>query len=367
MLIGLVIYGSLDFLTGGWIYDRMLVEHLRRQGHTVEVISLKQRNYVRNLTDNFSRRWYRRFRDLDCRLLLEDQLSHPSLWALNHRIRQRRSFPIVTIVHQVLCRRPARKPLQLFYQSIERCYFQSVDGCIYNSHTTRRNVASLIDRRSPSIVAYPGGDRLGCLASAATIESKCCRAGPIKLIMVGNLTPNKGILPLIAGLSRLPGKIWQLTIVGSLSMNRRYAQKVKAEIARLGLASQVDIRGPLDGRDLVESLSRSHVFVLPFSYEGFGMACLEAMAWGLPIVGSTEGALGEFVDDGINGLLVAPGDIGAFARHVHHLHTHRNLLAEYGKAALKKFHQRPAWTDSLEQIHSFLLSMAAKTKNEVST
>lgn len=364
MHLGLIIYGNLDWLTGGWIYDRLLVEHLHQQGHTVKVISLKQRNYMRNLADNFSRSLHRRLLNLDCRLLLEDELAHPSLCGLNHRIRRRQSFPIVTIVHQVLCRQPLKKFLQLFYQTIERYYFQSVDGFIFNSDATRRNVASLLDHQRPSIVAYPGGDRLGCLASAATIESKCRRAGPLKLIMVGNLTPNKGALPLITGLARLPQKTWHLTIVGSLSMDRKHSQSVKALIARLGLAPQVDIRGPLDGEDLVKCLTRSHVFVLPFSYEGFGMACLEAMAWGLPVVGSTEGALREFVDDGINGLLVGPGDIDAFARHIHHLHTHRDLLADYGRAALKTFRRWPGWKYSLQKINSFLSSMAEGTKNE---
>lgn len=360
MNIGLIIYGSLDSLTGGWIYDRLLVEHLQAQGHTVEIISIKQRHYVRNLADNFSRTLHRRLLDLDCRLLLEDELSHPSLIGLNHRIRQKRICPIVTIVHQVLCRQPLKKFRQLFYQTFERRYFQSVDGFIFNSDTTGRNVATLTAHRRPAIVAYPGGDRLGCLPSAAAIESKCRRTGPLELIMVGNLTPNKGVLPLIKGLSRLPEESWRLTIVGSLSMDRRYAQKVKALIARLGLASQVDIRGPLDGDDLVENLTRSHVFVLPFSYEGFGMACLEAMAWGLPVVGSAEGALSEFVHDGLNGLLVAPDDISAFARHILHLHTHRGLLADCGRAALATFHRRPGWKESLEKIHAFLISMADK-------
>jgi glycosyltransferase involved in cell wall biosynthesis len=365
MRIGMIIYGSLDLLTGGWIYDRLLVEHLHEQGHAVEIISLTQRNYVRNLADNVSRRLHRRLLNLDCRLLLEDELSHPSLLGVNHRIRQARNCPIVTIVHQVLCRQPLKRFLQLFYQTFERYYLQSVDGFIFNSDTTRRNVASLIDHQRPAIVACPGGDRLGCLASPATIESKCRRAGPLKLIMVGNLTPNKGVMPLITGLSRLPAESWHLTIVGSLSMDRMYAQKVTAWIDRLGLGARVDIRGALDGEDLVKCLTRSHVFVLPFSYEGFGMACLEAMAWGLPVVGSTEGALKEFVEDGINGLLLAPGDISTFARHIHHLHTHRGLLADYSAAALDTFCRRPGWKDSLEKIHSFLLTMADQTKNEI--
>ena len=362
MHIGLIIYGSLDTLTGGWIYDRLLVEHLQAQGHTMEVISLKQHHYVRNLADNFSRPLYRRLVNHHCQLLLEDALIHPSLVGLNHRIKRRRNCPVVAIVHQVLCRQPLAGFQQLFYQTVERSYFRAVDGFIFNSETTRTNVTSLVDRQQPSLVAYPGGDRLGCLSSDAAIASKCCQEGPLRLISIGNLTPNKGVLPLITGLSRLPPATWHLSLVGSLTMDRIHVRKVRALIARLGIEEQIDIPGPLDGADLVRRLNASHVFVLPFSYEGFGIACLEAMAWGLPVVGSSEGALREFVADGVNGVLVAPGDIAAFAQQIHRLHTHRNLLARYGQAAFDTFASRPGWQDSLRKIHSFLLSIAGMTQ-----
>ena len=358
MHIGLIIYGHLNTLTGGWLYDRLLVEHLRERGHTVEVISLKQHHYVRNLADNFSRRLYRRLLTQDCRLLLQDGLIHPSLVGLNQRIKRRRSCPLLTIVHQVLCRQPLKRYQQLFYQAVERRYFKSVDGFIFNSETTRANVESLVGRQLPAVVAYPGGDRLGCLASDAVVESRCRRAGPLQLISVGNLTPNKGVLPLIAGLSRLPPESWYLSLIGSLSMDRAYVQKVRALIDRLGLEDRIDIPGPLDGEELAGRLNASHVFVLPFSYEGFGMACLEAMAWGLPVVGSTRGALREYVCNGINGVLIPPGDMAAFAQQVQRLHADRTLLAGYGQEALKTFRRRPGWRDSFHKIESFLLSMA---------
>jgi hypothetical protein len=69
MKLGLLIYGSLETLSGGYLYDRKLVEHLRTQGDTVEIISLPWRNYAAHLTDNF------RFRlppHLD--LLIQDEL-----------------------------------------------------------------------------------------------------------------------------------------------------------------------------------------------------------------------------------------------------------------------------------------------------
>ena len=357
MHVGLIIYGRLDALTGGWIYDRLMVEHLRAQGHTVEVISLKQRNYVRNLADNFSPSFYRRLLDHDCQLLLQDGLAHPSLVGLNQRIRRQRTCPLLTIVHQVLCRQPLKRYQQLIYQAVERRYFKSVDGFIFNSETTCANVETLVGRQRPAVVAYPGGDRLGCLASDAVVEARCRRAGPLQLILVGNLTPNKGVLPLIAGLSRLPPESWRLSLIGSLTMDRAYVQQVRSLIDRLGLGNRIDMPGPLDGHELAERLNDSQVFVLPFSYEGFGVACLEAMAWGLPVVGSTRGALKEFVYDGINGVLIPPGDMTAFTQQIQRLHRDRNLLADYGQEALKTFRHRPGWRDGFHKIESFLLSI----------
>ncbi len=53
MKIGFIIYGSLDTLSGGYLYDRKLVEYFRSQGDTVEIISVPWRNYAAHLTDNF--------------------------------------------------------------------------------------------------------------------------------------------------------------------------------------------------------------------------------------------------------------------------------------------------------------------------
>ena len=62
MRIGLLIPGSLDRATGGYLYDRMLAEHLRRHGHEVEAVALPLRSYRRCLLDNLSSRLFARLR-----------------------------------------------------------------------------------------------------------------------------------------------------------------------------------------------------------------------------------------------------------------------------------------------------------------
>ena len=95
MKIGLVIYGSIDTLSGGYMYDRMLVEHLRAQGDTVEIISLPWRNYAAHLTDNFT---FKLPPNLD--ILIQDELNHPSLIGAN---REKHPYPVISLVHHLRC------------------------------------------------------------------------------------------------------------------------------------------------------------------------------------------------------------------------------------------------------------------------
>src|SRR5512137_1397143 len=95
MKIGLLIYGSLETLSGGYLYDRLLVEYLRAQGDTVEIISLPWRNYAAHLGDNF------RFRlPPGLELLIQDELNHPSLVGANLG---KHTYPVISLVHHLRC------------------------------------------------------------------------------------------------------------------------------------------------------------------------------------------------------------------------------------------------------------------------
>lgn len=147
MKIGFVIYGSLDTVSGGYLYDRKLVEYLRSQGDTVEIISLPWRNYAAHLADNF------RFRlpsDLD--ILIQDELNHPSLIGANAG---KHSYPVISLVHHLRCSEFRPKWQNDLYRVVEKEYLQSVDGFIFNSKTTHGVVNGLIGKDKPSVVAYP--------------------------------------------------------------------------------------------------------------------------------------------------------------------------------------------------------------------
>jgi glycosyltransferase involved in cell wall biosynthesis len=362
-----MIYGSLDTLTGGFLYDQYLVRHLRHKGHTVDIVSLPWRRYGRLLLDNLSLRLRSTLGGNRYDLILQDELIHPSLFWLNRRHRRVNGVPIVSIVHQVLSRQPCKNSINQLYGTIEKHYLASVDAFIYNSQTTRSHVHHLINRQPPSIVANPGADRLGHLQTPERLATRARRTGPLELVFVGNITPIKGLIPLLESLIRLPPDTWRLTVVGSLKMDRRHVSRIRRMISKHHITRQVRLMGSLQGRDLVSILTNSQLFVMPFANEGFGIACLEALSYGLPVLASAAGAVHEFIQNGINGFLIPAGEIQTCADIILDLHTDRDQLGRLSEAARQTALARPGWSDTVEAIHDFLtrLSKQRQTRDSI--
>jgi glycosyltransferase involved in cell wall biosynthesis len=352
--VTLVIYGSLDIPTGGYIYDRYLVEALRRRGHRVEVVGLPRKHYALSLADNLSRSLPARIMADGWDLLLQDELCHPSLLRLNRRLRVRGRRPIVGIVHQVLCRQPRSRIANCAFGWAERRYLRSVDGLLFTSQTTCRLAEPLIGAARPRQVAAPGGDRLGRIPSVNRIDERSRSAGPLEVLFVGHLSPVKGLHLLLQSLTGLPRHIWRLTVAGSPAVDRAYGRRIRAMLEAANLMAQVDCLGLVEGARLRELFERCHVFAMPFAHEGFGIAALEAMAFGLPVIASAAAGSREFVRHQVNGFWVAPGDLPAVGRYLELLYHDRGRLAAMGRAALDTYLARPTWNASMECACRFL-------------
>lgn len=354
MFVGLVIYGRLDTLSGGYLYDRQLVTHLRQQGDRVEIISLPWQNYGRHLGHNRSPLLRHRLQNPHFDLLLQDELNHPSLFWLNQQLRQRPICPIVSIVHHLRSseQRPAWQ--NWLYRQVERRYLHTVDAFVFNSQTTRQVVEGLAPPR-PYVVAYPAGDRFATLPDAAQIAARAQEPGPLRLLFVGNLIPRKGLHRLLAALAHVPQADWQLTVVGNTAVDPAYTRVIQRQIARLRLTPNVTLRGPLLSQPLAEAFASSQLLVVPSSYEGFGIVYLEGMAFGLPAIAGTGGAAHEIISEGVNGFLA--DDPAQLAQHIHTLHQQRQRLAAMGVAAQQRYRAHPTWAQTTAQIRAFLQQM----------
>ncbi|MGH9335026.1 MAG: glycosyltransferase family 4 protein, partial [Vicinamibacteria bacterium] len=160
MRIGLVIYGSLEVVSGGNLYDSMLVERLERSGHVVEVLSIPHRRYALDLAQNLSPALRRRLSETSFDVLIEDELAHPSLFRMNRSLRARTSAPVVSVVHHLRSSEERADWQNKLYRRVEKRYLATVDAFVFNSETTRESVESLLGKKTRNIVAPPGGDRL---------------------------------------------------------------------------------------------------------------------------------------------------------------------------------------------------------------
>ncbi len=357
MRAALLITGRLETVTGGFIYDRFLVDAMRRRGHRVEVVGLPRRPYPLCLAENLSPRLRKRFNSGGWDLLLQDELAHPALIGLNRSLRDRRR-PLVGIVHQVLCLQPRRAWLNTIYRFFEQRYLRGLDALLFNSETTRRQVFHLIGQERRHCVVRPAGSRFDGRPSPEAIAERARSAGPLELLFVGNLSPVKGLEELITALARVQPAAWRLTVVGDPDMDRPYARRVRSLAARLHVSSAVAFLGRLEGSALRAVFLRCHVLAMPYAHEGFGIAALEAMGFGLPVIGSTLGGVGEFVRHGENGWLVAPGDLESLGRRVETLQADRARLERMGRSAVETNRAWPAWETAMQEACDFLEGVA---------
>lgn len=356
MKIGLIIYGALETLSGGYLYDRQLVRHLRYAGHSVEIISLPWRNYAAHLRDNLRRGWLRDLAGRGYDLLLQDELNHPSLAWLNATWRQASRAPIIAIVHHLRSSEAHPRGLLPLYRSIETRYLRSVDGFLCNSHTTQASVQRLLAQPRPSLVAYPAADHLDLpnrAAIVAALAAKQTSRAPVQILFVGNLIPRKGLHHLLDGLWGIHPPSWHLHVVGSDELDPAYAHRVRALAANLHSPQQITWHGRVEDATLCHLYHQSDLLVVP-SYEGFGIAYLEAMAFGLPVIAADTGAAHEIVTPGVNGALVPLHDPSALRTALHSYIANRVNLAAHGYAARQRFEQHPTWNLSMQAASNWL-------------
>jgi glycosyltransferase involved in cell wall biosynthesis len=184
------------------------------------------------------------------------------------------------------------------------------------------------------------------------------RAGDtIRLLSVGAVVPRKGYDVLIAALATLSDLPWSLTIAGDCTRNPKTAAQLKADIESHGLGNRVTVRGAVSAQQLDELYAEADVFVLASRFEGYGMAYAEAVAHGVPVVGTNAGAIPGTVPRDA-GLLVAPDDAPAFASALRRLIGNKDERRRFADAARSAAAQLPTWPESAKLFARALEAVA---------
>lgn len=356
MRIGLLIVGSNDGVSGGYLYNRKLVDFLESRGDEVEIISLPPAPYPALMANNWRGEVFDRLLHAGIDILIQDELVHPAVCFLNRRLRAQATFPVITLVH--LLTAYDRHP---FYSAwlkrrLERRYLESVDGMILNSRTSADQARELVGiPLPPNCIAVPAGDNFGQVSiGPGDVARRAQAPGPLRVLVVGNVIHRKGLHVLLDALAGSADPDVEVKVAGRLDMEPGYTRLIHDLLRQSGLKDRVTLLGPVAGQALADLYREHHVMALPSAFEGYGIVYVEAQQFGLPVIGTTAGAAHEIIDDGVNGYLVAPGDSQALAARLKGLQDDRRLLARLGNNALDAYAAHPSWNASCDIIRHFL-------------
>ena len=334
--------GDLTTPTGGYAYDRRIIAELGALGWSVEVA---------DLGDEFPRPSAGALANARKQLLavpsgttiVLDGLAFGVLPDL--AVELRADHPLVALVHHPLALEtgiPDAEAEEFHHR--ERAALTQAHRVVVTSPSTAQCLVARYGVAPGKItVAPPGSD----------VRSAACgrRDGAAALLSVGALVPRKGYDVLIAALAQLRNMPWRLTIAGDCTRSPATAAALAADIGRHGLAGRIDIAGAVSDQRLLALYADADLFVLPSRFEGYGMAFAEAIAHGVPVIGTTAGAIPDTVPDGA-GLLVPPDDADALAGALRRLIGDAEERARFAAAARAAGARLPTWRQSAEMFAS---------------
>jgi len=330
--------GDLATPTGGYAYDRRMAAELLGLGWEVEIADIGS-EFPR---PSESARGAARARLLAVPRgtpIVVDGLAFgvlPELAAELHR-----DHPLLALVHHPLALETGIPPAEAEeFHRRERAALAHTDRVIVTSPSTARRLSADYAVAAERItVALPG--------SEPRAKARNGRAGPLALIAVGAVVRRKGYDVLIDALARLRDLPWRMTIAGDRTRSPATVATLEAAVRRHALGDRIAFAGAVDDARLAALHAEADLFVLPSRFEGYGMAFAEAIAHGLPVVGTTAGAIPDTVPDGA-GILVPPDDAAALAQALRRLITEDNAREKLAAAARAAAARLPTWRQSAE-------------------
>ena len=289
MKVGFAIPGPIaGFISGGYIYDRALIEQAPKCG--VELVPLElPGGFPKAAEDPVKLRQTERVLEEWSGPLLVDGLAYG---VFPERLARKVGARTIALVHHPLAMETglAEEAASQLYRS-EKTALAHALGVITTSETTARTLVSDYGTPREKIsVAPPGFER----------RPRALLGGePPVILAVGALIRRKRFPELIGALRRLSDLSWRCALVGPVDADREESRRLEGALELSGVRERVDIVGAIGDEELQGRYACSDVFVSTAAYEGYGMAIAEAALHGLPIVASAGGAAAETASAGV--------------------------------------------------------------------
>jgi glycosyltransferase involved in cell wall biosynthesis len=218
------------------------------------------------------------------------------------------------------------------------------DGASVNSTYTHNKMLNLSPKNFPIAVIPMGMDESRISISK---EKREYSKKEFTILFVGRLIEWKGVDTLILAASYLIENNMNihLNIVGTGPEEK----KLKDMVHSLHLKDRIIFKGRISDEKLCQEYNNASVFVLPsrpyreIIMEGLGVVLLEAMASGVPVIGSNVGGIPDIITDRVNGLLVPPGNPNALSAAIILIMQNPDMAKKFSLEGLKTVNDRFSW------------------------
>ena len=297
-----IVPGDINTRTGGYRYDKRMIDELRERDWQVRLVSLD--GDFPFPTDQQLEEADRKLGELeDDSFVLIDGLAYSVM--PKQLAKHEKRLNLIALIHHPLALETDLTPSQS--DSLQQLETQSLAFAHHVITTSESTAQALSDYQvSSSRISFvcPGVDAAPTAHGSHTAE--------LNLLCVATLTHRKGHAVLIKALKLLEHRAWHLNCAGSLERDLRISDQLIAQRSSLGLSERITFLGELKDDALEAQYMQADLFVLPSFHEGYGMVLDEAISYGLPIIASDAGAISQTLPTGA-GLLVPPGNPEALA------------------------------------------------------
>lgn len=333
MRVAFIAPAPFDMMSGGYVYDRHVVDGLRALGHDVSVHELAGAHPLPDTASMSAARELWNNVPADA-IPVIDGLGLPSFAGQETILAARRCVGLIH--HPTALETGQDIDTATALMAAERLLFPSLERIVVPSPATAECLKADFDVAAGRIVVVtPGTDPAP--RSAGSGGSSC------HILSVGSLIPRKGHDVLLKSLARLFDLDWRLTIVGSPDHAPAHARELMSLANELGIAQRVTFIGVLVGGGLEAWWHQADLFALATHYEGFGMVVAEALAHGLPVAVSEGGAASGLITPEV-GVICTAGDVDQLSKALRRLIFDTALRRDLADAAWAVGRTLPDWT-----------------------
>jgi glycosyltransferase involved in cell wall biosynthesis len=337
--------GDLKNATGGYAYDRRVIERLPDFGVHISVMTLPDAFPNPASEDLAETKRLLQAKPHDA-VLIVDGLA---FGAFTDDILDTLEGRVIALVHHPLFLEtglPHSRKVEI--KASEENALGHASHIVVTSRVTKRILVDTMGQPADKItIAEPGTDP----AQRATGTG-----APLQILSVGAVLPRKGYHLLVEALAPLRHIDWRLTIAGALDRHPGAVATVQKAIRDHGLEDRVTLAGKVVPATLDRYYESADLFVSASLFEGYGMVLAEAMARGLPMVIAAGGAAAETAGDAA-ALHVEAGNTGALTTALDRALTDKKLRDRLADAAWEAGRTLPTWNETARRIAAVILGL----------